>query len=127
MTKEAAAVFDIQVDVVDTLKKGFDLIFKVTDEKLVKLCRNNELKRVKSALQKGANPNAWEEKGRTLIIEASAKGNLELVQLLIRFNADVNAKDDKGITALMEASRHMRTRKGKRAIDLYREYLGGEM
>ncbi len=98
-------MFDVQVDVIDTIKKGFDLIFKVTDEKMVRLCRNGELKRIKQALQNGGNVNAWEERGRTLIIEASAKGNLELVQLLIRFQADVNAKDDKGITALMEASR----------------------
>ncbi|MBR0256974.1 MAG: ankyrin repeat domain-containing protein, partial [Synergistaceae bacterium] len=63
--------------------------------KFIRLCRKGELKAVKKALENGANVNAWEEKGRTVLIEAAKKGNLELVQLLIRFNADVNARDDK--------------------------------
>lgn len=99
-------MFDINIgELFGAAKRLFGSLTKMTDEKLVKLCRKNDLKRVKLALENGGNVNAWAEKGRTLIIEASKKGNLELVNMLIRFNADVNAKDDKGITALMEASR----------------------
>ncbi|GEM_PF-5791075 len=100
-------MFDVNIsDIAGTVKEVCSALFKVTEEKFIRLCRKGDLKAVKKALENGANVNAWEEKGRTVLIEAAKKGNLELVQLLIRFNADVNAKDDKGITALMEASRH---------------------
>ena len=100
-------MFDVNIsDIAGTIKEVCSSLFKLTDEKFIRICRKGDLKAVKKALENGANVNAWEEKGRTVLIEAAKKGNLELVQMLIRFNADVNAKDDKGITALMEASRH---------------------
>ena len=99
-------MFDINIgELFGAVRRLCGSLTKMTDEKMVKLCRKNDLKRVKQALENGGNVNAWSEKGRTLIIEASKNGNLELVNMLIRFNADVNANDDKGITALMEASR----------------------
>ena len=99
-------MFDVQVDVIDTIKKGFDLIFKVTDEKMVRLCRNGELKRIKQALQIirfQADVNAKDDKGITALMEASRRGYLFTVEALIRAGADVNATTHSGWTALMQA------------------------
>jgi len=47
----------------------------------------------------GANPNAEEYAGRTLLHEAAKRGNETIVMLLVEGKADVNALDDEGNTA----------------------------
>jgi ankyrin repeat protein len=50
------------------------------------------------------NPNAQDEAdGRTALISAAARGDLEIVNLLVRRGADVNVKDKRQYTALFHA------------------------
>jgi ankyrin repeat protein len=52
----------------------------------------------------GINPNAPSEAdGRTALISAAARGDLEVVNVLVQRGADVNVKDKKGYTALFHA------------------------
>jgi len=55
-------------------------------------------------IEQGANINAKDPDGRTLLILAINDQNLEICQLLINHGADVNAKDNRGRTALMGAA-----------------------
>ena len=49
------------------------------------------------------NPNAQDQDGRTALISAAARGDLEVVNVLVQRGADVNVKDKKGYTALFHA------------------------
>ncbi len=51
-----------------------------------------------------ADVNAKDQKGRTALMKAACKGNIDSCQLLLSRHADVNAIDDNGGTALMEAA-----------------------
>jgi ankyrin repeat protein len=53
----------------------------------------------------GINPNAPNvaDDGRTVLIAAAARGDLEVVNLLVQGGADVNVKDNTGYTALLHA------------------------
>src|SRR6185503_551080 len=53
----------------------------------------------------GININAQNkaDDGRTALIAAAARGDLEVVNVLVQRGADVNVKDDKGYTALLHA------------------------
>ncbi len=53
-------------------------------------------------LERGADADTRDFGGRTLLMRASAAGNVELVALLVE-HGDVNAADDRGRTALMRA------------------------
>src|SRR5262245_14415059 len=56
----------------------------------------------------GINPNAQNESdGRTALINAAARGDLEVVNVLVQRGADVNVKDKKGYTALFHATEAM--------------------
>lgn len=46
---------DINVSgVIEAARKVIDSVSKMTDEKMIKLCRNGDLKRIKRALEHGA-------------------------------------------------------------------------
>ena len=51
------------------------------------------------------NADARDSDGRTLLMKAAKKGNIELIENLLYSEADVNAADDDGWTALMFAAR----------------------
>jgi hypothetical protein len=53
---------------------------------------------VKMLLERGADPNAPQERGFVPLHDAAANGNLELVQLLVKRGAQVNAKAEDGKT-----------------------------
>lgn len=53
---------------------------------------------VKMLLERGANPNATQERGFVPLHDAAANGNLALVQLLVKHGARVDAKADDGKT-----------------------------
>ena len=60
--------------------------------------------KVTRALNNGADVNAKNNDGNTVLIEASKTGHTEIVTILLEKGADVNAKDNYGWTALICAS-----------------------
>lgn len=63
-----------------------------------------DLERVQQLLDKGADVNAKDKKGKTTLILAASIGQLSVTKLLLDKGADVNAKDDYEETALMNAA-----------------------
>src|ERR1044071_1933039 len=51
----------------------------------------------------GINPNAQNSEGRTVLIGAAARGELDIVNLLLSRGVNVNVKDNRGYTALSHA------------------------
>lgn len=51
----------------------------------------------------GININSQEADGRTPLISAAARGDLDVVKLLVERGADINVKDKEGYTALFHA------------------------
>jgi len=51
----------------------------------------------------GINPNAQNSDGRTVLIAAAARGELDIVNLLLSRGVNVNVKDNRGYTALAHA------------------------
>lgn len=51
----------------------------------------------------GINPNAQNSEGRTVLIAAAARGDLEIVNVLLSRRVDLNVKDKRGYTALSHA------------------------
>ena len=51
----------------------------------------------------GINPNAQNSEGRTVLIAAAARGEIDIVNLLLSRGVDVNVKDNRGYTALSHA------------------------
>lgn len=64
---------------------------------------SGEAAHIRALLQGGAEANTCNAEGATLLMQAAAIGNLELVKTLIEAGADVNATDPQGWTALMKA------------------------
>ncbi|MDP2784311.1 MAG: ankyrin repeat domain-containing protein [Sulfurimicrobium sp.] len=54
-------------------------------------------------LASGADCNARDGAGATLLMQAAASGNLPMAETLINAGANVNASDERGWTALMKA------------------------
>lgn len=67
--------------------------------------RARDMMAITAFLDAGINPNAKDagDEGRTALISAAARGDLEVVNLLVQGGADVNVKDDTGYTALLHA------------------------
>ena len=58
---------------------------------------------INAFLDAGINPNAQNSEGRTVLISAAARGELDVVNLLLSRGANVNIKDNRGYTALAHA------------------------
>ncbi|MEW6352602.1 MAG: ankyrin repeat domain-containing protein [Thermodesulfobacteriota bacterium] len=74
------------------------------DSELIDAALKGDLAGVKSALEKGANPNAIDEYGWTALMASSWRGDVETGKLLLEKGTDVNAKNKFGRTALMRAA-----------------------
>lgn len=67
-----------------------------------------DLPAIEALLKNGANPNAVANNGATYLMVAAHNGNLEYLNLLLRYGADVNQRDEtsndnRGDTALLVA------------------------
>ena len=119
-------VKDINVKIIVNLNKALDALgsalrrcFNLSAERekeLISSCKDLNLQGVHALLKKRININARDERGRTLLLIASSKGerdsvddnNFHLVKLLLDSEPkpDVEAKDHYGNTALIMASRN---------------------
>lgn len=64
---------------------------------------------VASLLSNGANPNATQPGGSSILHAAAQRGSLELVEMLIRKHAQLDARDQQGRTAVELAEQHGHT------------------
>ena len=58
----------------------------------------NDTQSLKNFLDNGADPNAKDSDGTTIMHLASFAGNLESVELLSNYGADINARDNEGFS-----------------------------
>ena len=82
------------------------LYSKTLDESLFSAVEDNNIKKVKSYLEQGANCNALDSYNRTALINASVSGYDDIAKLLIEEGTDVNIQDKAGATALMYTARN---------------------
>jgi len=71
--------------------------------KIFEAVKNNDLKEVKSLLEKGADPNSVDEDGDYLLMNSVMYPSVDCMQLLIENGSNVNAMNKIGETALMWA------------------------
>ncbi|AGA67448.1 ankyrin repeat-containing protein [Brachyspira pilosicoli P43/6/78] len=95
------------------MKKVFVILFlfnillysKTLDELLFSAVEDNNIKKVQSYLEQGANCNALDSYDRTALMNASVSGYNDIAKLLIEEGTDVNIRDKAGATALMYTAR----------------------
>ena len=63
------------------------------NEELLETAEEGDTEEVKLLIEKGADVDAKDWKGRTALMGAALKGHTETVKLLIEKGADVNARD----------------------------------
>ena len=76
--------------------------------------KNGSMEMVKILLESGADPNARDNKGCSVLICAASSGNLRMVKHLLSLDADADRADDEGSTALSVAAE-----KGHQAVVQY--------
>jgi len=59
------------------------------------------MERMQFILDNGADINAVDRNGRTVLMIASLNGNVDIAGMLLNRGADVNVRDNQGLTALM--------------------------
>jgi ankyrin repeat protein len=74
------------------------------DQQLLEAAKKRDLTGVKALLDQGADPNAKDHKGNTVLMAAALGGRPELVKFLIDQGVDVAAKRPDGETVLMHAA-----------------------
>lgn len=75
----------------------------MNNRSLFNLVSNNNLNRLKSSINHNTNLNIINDEGQSLLILATLKDNLEIVELLIDSGVNVNLQDNSGNNALMVA------------------------
>jgi ankyrin repeat protein len=68
---------------------------------LLEAVRNNDAKAVDSILQKGADPNAYDDDSDNMLINAAIYGSIDCMRTLLEHKADPNLTNQFGHTALM--------------------------
>ncbi len=73
---------------------------------LVAAVEHNDAATLKDLLSKGGDVNARDDAGETLLMKGATQGQLDLVNILLKYKADVKAKslDSSGYTALVRAA-----------------------
>ena len=66
------------------------------DDELLEAARKGDLIEVQTALEKGANPNAKNNNGRTPLHKAAQEGHVEIVKMLLESGADPRIADNDG-------------------------------
>ena len=67
--------------------------------------KNKDLKAVQKFIANGADINFKEDRGDTVLMLASATGQIDIVKYLVENGADINLYEFRGSTAISEASR----------------------
>ncbi len=76
---------------------------KINDEQFVEMCKKGDTKGVIEAINSGANINAKDYRGYTVLMLAADQGHTETVNALIEAGAD-DLTDNAGKTALIHAA-----------------------
>jgi ankyrin repeat protein len=79
-------------------------LFATDSPDLFQAVRNNEVAALQAQLKAGADVNAKDKRGATLLMHAAAFGSPAAMQALLDAGADVNAKNEFDATALLWAS-----------------------
>lgn len=77
---------------------------KTVSPPLINAAWRRDIEIVKLLLENGADVNARDISGITVLMHVSRYGYTEIAKMLIEKGADVNAKDNEGRTALIQAS-----------------------
>lgn len=86
-------------------KRNWTAILKTADNKVKDEAEGKKLIQIaQSLLAKKADLKAVNSEGRTALMLAANRGNVEIMQLLIKEGAEIDAKDTEGNTALMLAT-----------------------
>jgi ankyrin repeat protein len=72
-------------------------------EQLFEAVKAGDIARASQLLAEGADVNARDAYGATVLMNAAQYGNLEMLEVLLTAGAEVDAKDELGWTALMKA------------------------
>ncbi|MBR0279272.1 MAG: ankyrin repeat domain-containing protein [Synergistaceae bacterium] len=88
----------------EALKESEAQRLDVKNQLFVYLCEAGNTGKVEAALINGANVNAKDNYGRTVLMWAAINGHTETAELLLKHGADVNAENNYGRTALMWAA-----------------------
>ncbi|MBR0151048.1 MAG: ankyrin repeat domain-containing protein [Synergistaceae bacterium] len=87
------------------LKSAILAMNDIDDNIFVALCRYADIDEVRKALAIGANINAKDPRGTSILMRASSlKGKTWLAEFLLSEGADPNLRDNNGATALMYAA-----------------------
>src|SRR6185295_3939897 len=70
---------------------------------LTKAIRDSDAQSVKALLNKGADANARDDEGATVLMQAALNADADCLRLLLDKGADPNARNKAGATALMWA------------------------
>ena len=71
------------------------------NQQLIQACIEDNLEEVNRLIEDGANPNAVDNEGWTVLMVMAKLGHAEVAKVLLAAGADVNAVGDHGQTALM--------------------------
>lgn len=91
----------------------------ILNEQLREAVTKNDVKKMEDLIQKGADVNSRDDRGRTPLMLAAEAGSVQTMNALVKkYKADVNAKDNSGQTALMKAAIANKNDAVKGMIDL---------
>ncbi|MCX8525525.1 ankyrin repeat domain-containing protein [Chryseobacterium formosus] len=65
----------------------------VLDKNVIELVKSNDVEGVRMALENGADVNAKDSRGRSLLLLAAVGKKIKIAKLLVEFGADVNLQD----------------------------------